>query len=140
MRPAYLASSVQVLLLSFRPAFSQPSFENFVAFIAGWIVNQGPATVSRALVSARALGLLVDRHHSSFYRFLARARWAVDDLGRVLFQGLLGFLPERIEALCVAARPVLHSGSSRRQLRALLAGLLAVRESTAIAARLTRGR
>lgn len=96
MRSAHLASSVQALLLSFRPAFGEPSFENFVAFIVGWVVNRGPATVSRALVSARALGLLVNRHHSSFYRFLSRARWSVDDLGRVLLRMLLVFLPERI--------------------------------------------
>jgi hypothetical protein len=39
------------------------------------------------------------KHFSVLYRFLSRARWSPDELGRVLFELLLPRLPKEIEAL-----------------------------------------
>ena len=97
MSSSYLPSSVQSILFSFRPCFTAPSFENFVALVCGWILCPGVHTISRAIVSACAQGL-ADKGHSAYYRFLARARWSVDEVGRTLFRLLVPFLPEQIEA------------------------------------------
>lgn len=116
MNSTYLPSSVQSILFSFRPCFTAPSFENFVALTLGWILSRGPHTVSRAILAARTFGWTRRRHHATLYRFLSRARWRVDDLGGVLFRLLLPFLPERIETvlddtLCHRSGPQLFGGS-----------------------------
>jgi len=115
MNSTYLPSSVQSTLFSFRPCFTAPSFENFVALTLGWILARGPHTVSRAIVAARTFGWTRRRHHATLYRFLSRARWCVDDLGAVLFRLLLPYLPKRIEAvlddtLCHRSGPHLFGG------------------------------
>ena len=97
MNSSYLPSSVQSILFSFRPCFTAPSFENFVALVCGWILCPGAHTVSRVIVAACAQGL-VRKGHSAYYRFLSRARWSVDEVGHVLFGLLRPFLPTRIEA------------------------------------------
>jgi len=97
MNSSYLPSSVQSILFSFRPCFTAPSFDNFVALVCGWILCPGVHTVSRAIVAACAQGL-VDKGHSAYYRFLSQARWSVDEVGRTLFGLLLPFLPRQIEA------------------------------------------
>lgn len=48
-------------------------------------------------MAARAYGLW-PRHHSAFYRLLSRARWSADEVGHVLFDLLLSFLPSEIDA------------------------------------------
>jgi len=115
MNSTYLPSSVQSILFSFRPCFTAPSFENFVALTLGWIVARGPHTVSRAIIAARCFGWTRRRHHATLYRFLSRARWCVDELGGVTFGLLLPYLPERIEAvlddtLCHRSGPQLFGG------------------------------
>lgn len=95
MNPSYLPSSVQSILFTFAPCFSAPSFENFVALVCGWILCRGPHTISRVLVTARAYGL-TDKGHGAYYRFLSRARWSADEVGHVVFDLLLPFLPEVI--------------------------------------------
>jgi hypothetical protein len=97
MNSTYLPSSVQSTLFSFRPYFTAPSFENFVALVCGWILCQGSHTISRVLVAAVSHGL-APKGHSAYYRFLSRARWSVDAAGHVLFGLLLPFLPQEIEA------------------------------------------
>ncbi len=115
MNSTYIPSSVQSILFSFRPCFTAPSFENFVALTLGWIVARGPHTVSHAIVAARCFGWIRRRHHATLYRFLSRARWCVDDLGSVLLRLLLPFLPKRIEivlddTLCHRSGPQLFGG------------------------------
>lgn len=97
MNSSYLPSSVQSILFTFRPCFTAPSFENFVALICGWILCPGVHTISRVIVAACAQGV-ARKGHSAYYRFLSRARWRADQAGCVLFRLLLPFLPDEIEA------------------------------------------
>ena len=98
MKQSYLPSSLQSILYSFAPCFTAPSFENFVALVCGWMLCQGAHTVTRAFLCARLGRLTSRRHHASLHRFLSRARWAPDALGRVLLLLLLPFLGQEIEA------------------------------------------
>lgn len=114
MRSTYLPSSLKSIIFSFRPCFSAPSFENFTALVCGWILCPGLHTISRAIVAATGQRL-APKCHSAYYRFLSRATWNPDDLGRTLLELLLPFLPERIEAavddtLCHRAGPQLFGG------------------------------
>jgi hypothetical protein len=85
-----LPSTVQAIFFSFASELTAPTFENFVALVTGWILCQGRRSISRVIQAAA--GLTGGKHHSAFYRFLSRAQWAPDALGRVVFQLLLPFL------------------------------------------------
>ena len=65
--------------------------------VSGWILCQGRHCISRVIQvgGGRARG----KHFSTLYRFFSRARWVTDDVGRVLFDLLLAWLPTDIEAL-----------------------------------------
>ncbi len=67
-----------------------------MSLVAGWIVCRRRRWISQVLLAA---GLTAATHHSRFYRFFSRARWAPDLLGRCLFELLLAFLGEHITAL-----------------------------------------
>lgn len=96
-RGQYIPASLQGVLSSFAWCFTQPSFENFVAMVSGWILCQGRHCISRVIQVGG--GPVRKKHFSSFYRFLSRSRWDADDIGRVLFEQLLRWLPTDIEAL-----------------------------------------
>lgn len=67
-----------------------------MALVCGWILCPGRHCISRVIQFA--VGSAGTKHFATLYRFLSRARWSSDDLGRVLFQLLLRFLPEDVEA------------------------------------------
>lgn len=96
MRCPHLPSSIDSLLFSFRPCFTAPTHEAFAALVLGWLLSEGPHTLSGALLAVRRLGLWT-RHHAGFYRLLARARWCADEVGAVLLGLLLPFLPQEID-------------------------------------------
>lgn len=98
MNSSYLPSSFESILSSFAFCFTAPSFENFVALLCGWVLSHGPHTISRAIVAATAHGL-AHKGHSAYYRLLSRARWSVDEVGHVLFDLLLPYLPDEIDAV-----------------------------------------
>ena len=97
MKSSYLPSPVWSILFTFRPCFTAPSFENFVALVCGWILCPGVHTISRVIVTACAHGL-APKGHGAYYRFLSRARWSADEVGHGLLRLLLPFLPDEIEA------------------------------------------
>jgi hypothetical protein len=112
-REEYIPASFQGILFSFASCFSQPSFENFVAMVSGWILCQGRHCISRVIQVSG--GVARGKHFSTLYRFLARARWTADDVGRVLFDLLLPWLPSDIEApiddtLCHRSGPHIFAG------------------------------
>ncbi len=96
-RGQYIPALLQGVLSSFTCCFTQPSFENFVAMVSGWILCPGRHCISRVIQVGG--GRAREKHFSTLYRFLSRARWAADDIGRVLFGLLLRWLPTDIEAL-----------------------------------------
>jgi len=95
--PTDIPSAVQAILLSFRCCFTAPSYQNFVALVTGWILCQGRHSVSRVIQAAS--GPARTKHHATLYRFLSRAKWTADSLGKVLFRLLLPYLPQEILAL-----------------------------------------
>ena len=82
--------SFLVLLAAFEPCFGVPSTRNFRVLVAGWIHCLGRRTITAMALAAGAVG---QRHSSVFHRFFARAEWALDDLGRVLFGLALTWIP-----------------------------------------------
>ena len=96
-RGQYIPASLHSVLSSFACCFTQPSFENFVALVSGWILCQGRHCISRVIQVGG--GSAREKHFSTLYRFFSRARWVADDVARVLFDLLLPWLPADIEAL-----------------------------------------
>lgn len=94
---ASLPSTVHAKLLTFRPCFTQPSFENFTTLVVGWIMCIGRHSISRVVQAGR--GATRKKHHSALYRFLSRARWVADSVGHALLDLLLPWLPHVILAL-----------------------------------------
>jgi len=76
------------ILVHCAPVFNQPTFENFVALLMGWILAGTHAMTSMAL---RALGSGAPKHFSAYYRFFSRAVWQADALGTCLLGLLLPF-------------------------------------------------
>jgi len=96
-REESIPASLEKTLAPFASCFSRPSFENFVALVSGWIACQGRHCISRVIQVAGGAG--GSKHFATLYRFLSRARWSSDDLGRVLFGLLLRHLSQDVEAL-----------------------------------------
>jgi len=94
-----LVSSFGELLLSFAPAFSQPSFANFSTLIAGWVFCMGRRTVTGLIIAAGAIG---EKHFSCYHRFFSRARWDLDSLGRIVLGLALHFVPKDAVILLAA--------------------------------------
>ena len=86
-----LPETFSPLLTAFRPCFGAPSYRNFRIIVTGWIHCLGRRTVTAV---ALASGGLDRRHISVFHRFFTRAQWALDGLGRVLFQLAVRWLAE----------------------------------------------
>jgi DDE superfamily endonuclease len=86
--PPLLASLLGVLQ-AVRIVLTQPSFENMLVLVFGWLLTQGPHAVTEALVMTGVAGR---RHHEAFHRFFSRARWEPDEMGRWLFRRLLPFV------------------------------------------------
>jgi hypothetical protein len=91
----FIPSALAALLASFRECFSGPGFDNFTTLVTGWILCAGRHTISRVLQAAGEAAR--KKHHSAYYRFLSRGKWAADELGGVLFRLLVRWLPQEIE-------------------------------------------
>lgn len=83
-----LPSSLTLVLVLLRPAFTAPSFQTFEALVAGMIGRVGERTVCGMWQAARLAGRV---HHSVGHDFFARSRWSTDEVGL----RLLDFLIER---------------------------------------------
>ncbi len=94
-----LVSSFGELLLSFAPAFSQPSFANFSTLITGWVFCMGRRTVTGLIIAAGAIG---EKHFSCYHRFFSRAKWDLDSLGRIVLGLALHFVPKDAVILLAA--------------------------------------
>lgn len=88
----FQSSSFYVILQLLAPCFTVPSFQNFATVAVGLILCRDRHYISQAVRVCVSLG--VSQHHSVFYRFFSRARWAPDELGKLLFRRLLRFVPD----------------------------------------------
>lgn len=86
-------SSITALLVNFSPVFSEPSYQNFMALVRGWILCVGRRTISRVIQFGR-FGAEQRHHHSTFYRFFSRAKWEADGLGEKILELVLKLVPE----------------------------------------------
>lgn len=86
-----LVSSFRDLILSFAPVFSQPSYQNFLTLIAGWVFCFGRHTVTNLIVAAGAVG---KKHFTCFHRFFSRATWRLESVGHVILKLTLRFVPD----------------------------------------------
>src|SRR5215217_7732894 len=90
MSSSIVPESFLGLLTAFEPCFCAPSFRTFVTLVTGWVHCLGRRTVTAVAVAAGAVG---QRHISVFHRFFARAQWALDDVGQVVFRLAVAWLP-----------------------------------------------
>ena len=74
------------ILLLVSPAFTRPSFRSFLTLFSGWVRTSGLHAVTESLVVAGVSGKL---HHAAFHRFFSRARWCLDEVGRLLLLKLV---------------------------------------------------
>lgn len=82
-------SSLNELLLLFRPCFTQPSFRTFTALVVGQISQTRLRCVTGMLLGARLSRVW---HHARAHRFFSHARWSADQLGLTL----AGLIVERL--------------------------------------------
>lgn len=82
--------SFVALLTVFTGCFGAPSYRNFERLVVGWVHCLGRRAITAVALASGALGR---RHISVFHRFFSRATWALDDLGRVLFQLAVAWVP-----------------------------------------------
>jgi hypothetical protein len=90
MPPLIVPESFAYLLTAFRGCFGAPSYRTFCLVVTGWVHCLGRHTVTAVALASGAVGR---RHISGFHRFFARAAWAPDALGRVLFTLAVPWIP-----------------------------------------------
>ena len=76
-----LTNSFEVLLQSFAPVFTTPSFVTFRLLMTGWILSTRHRYVTDLIVSSDSVG---HGHFSDYHRFFSQAAWKIDNLWRLL--------------------------------------------------------
>ena len=82
-----LVNSFDALMQPLAALMTQPSFSNFVTLITGWVFANR-RTVTQMIVAAGAINA---KHHSSYHRLFAAARWSRDQLGLTVLDMILSF-------------------------------------------------
>lgn len=82
-------SSFHIMLVPFAEVFSQPSFQNFVFLLEGWILSGARGMTSAALAARVEL----PKHFATYYRFFSRAAWDSDRLGDAVLRLVLRWAP-----------------------------------------------
>jgi DDE superfamily endonuclease len=70
-----LTSSFVDLLLQFSPVFTAPTYQTFVAIVAGWVLSQRHRFITEVIFSSGNVG---EGHWSRFHRFFSHAAWDID--------------------------------------------------------------
>jgi len=78
-----LTHSFQILLLTFSPVFTEPSFETFRLLMTGWIVSPRHRYITDLIISSDSVG---NGHFSNYHRFFSQAAWDIDHLWKLLAQ------------------------------------------------------
>src|SRR5512135_1191119 len=80
-RPMELTSSFVDLLPQFSPVFTAPTYQTFVAIVAGWVLSQRHRFITEVIFSSGHVG---HGHWSRFHRFFSHAAWDLDTLSLFL--------------------------------------------------------
>ncbi|MEO2019975.1 MAG: transposase, partial [Fuerstiella sp.] len=78
-----LTNSFDVLLQSFAPVFTEPSFATFRLMMTGWILSVRHRYVTDLIISSDSVG---NGHFSDYHRFFSQAVWDIDHLWKLLAQ------------------------------------------------------
>lgn len=78
-----LTNSFEILLRSFAPVFTEPSFATFRLLMTGWILSTRHRYVTDLIVSSDSTA---NGHYSDYHRFFSHAVWDIDHLWRLLAQ------------------------------------------------------
>ena len=78
-----LTNSFDVLLHSFAPVFTDPSFATFRLMMTGWILSVRHRYVTDLIISSDSVG---NGHFSDYHRFFSQAVWDIDHLWKLLAQ------------------------------------------------------
>ena len=70
-----LTSSLVDLLQHFSPVFTAPTYQTFVAIVAGWVLSQRHRFITEVIFSSGNVG---NGHWSRFHRFFSHAAWDID--------------------------------------------------------------
>jgi hypothetical protein len=76
-----LTATFMVLLDSFRPVFTAPSFATFQLLMTGWVLSFRHRYVTDLIVSSDSVG---NGHFSDYHRFFSHAAWNIDHLWKCL--------------------------------------------------------
>jgi hypothetical protein len=76
-----LTSSFLDLLPQFAPVFTAPTYQTFVAIVAGWVLSQRHRYITEVIFSSGHVG---HGHWSRFHRFFSHAAWDIDTFSLVL--------------------------------------------------------
>src|SRR3954447_25753719 len=79
-----------LLCAAFQPCFTAPTYRTFEWLAAGRVPHPGRRAITAVAVAS---GAVEQCHISVFHRFVARAPWSLDALGRVLFTLALAWVP-----------------------------------------------
>jgi DDE superfamily endonuclease len=84
-----LTSSLQDLLQHFAPVFTAPTYQTFVAIVAGWVLSQRHRFITEVIFSGGNVG---KGHWSRFHRFFSHAAWDIDTFSLFLAKLVLTIL------------------------------------------------
>ena len=76
-----LTNSFEMLLCTFGPVFTEPSFATFRLLMTGWILSPRRRFVTDLIVSSDSVG---NGHFSDYHRFFSHAVWDIDHLWKRL--------------------------------------------------------
>ena len=83
-----LVTSFVVFLQPLAVVMTAPSFGNAMTLLAGWVFAPR-RTVTGMIAAAGAVG---QKHHSTFHRLFASARWSLDRAGLVVFDLMIALV------------------------------------------------
>lgn len=84
-----LTNSFEILLRSFLPVFTEPSFQTFRLMMTGWILSTRHRYVTDLIVSSDSTS---NGHFTDYHRFFSQAVWDIDHLWKLLAQLIVNSL------------------------------------------------
>lgn len=101
-----LTQSFELLLRSFAPVFTKPSFQTFRLMMTGWILSTRHRYVTDLIVSSDST---TNGHFTDYHRFFSQAVWDIDRLWRLLAQLIVNTLVGQAAVIILVETPVVGS-------------------------------